>query len=402
MIGKAALVLAAVVGVTSAGASRDTSSTTLGISGRANATPTIAATDRLVAVAWGASLPGGATDVYSAISRDGGRTFAQPVRVNDVDGSASLGGEQPPHVSLVRRPGRDPEIVVVWTAKTNEGTRLLVARSENGGTSFGHTAPIEGGVANGNRGWESTTVDRDGHVVAMWLDHRETASARSSSSPMQHEGHDHSTMSAPKADGAERAQLSKLYFARVDSPATAKAITGGVCYCCKTAVASGPDGSIYAAWRHVYPGNIRDIAFTLSRDGGKTFAAPVRVSDDRWELDGCPENGPSIAVDAQNAVHVVWPTLVSGPEKDSEPTLGLFYAATRDGRTFSPRQRIATAGTPRHPQVVAAADGSLTLTWDEETAAGRRVLLGRAAPGAVRFSREVLSGAERASIRRSR
>jgi len=373
---------------------------TLGINGRANATPTIAAADRFVAVVWGASLPAGATDVYAAVSRDGGRTFAQPVRVNDVDGSASLGGEQPPHVSLVRRAGHDPDIAVVWTAKSKEGTRLMVARSNDGGASFGPAAPIEGGIASGNRGWESTTVDRDGHVVAMWLDHRETA-ASASSPPMQHEGHDHGKMNMPKADGAARAQLSKLYFARVDDPSSAKAVTGGVCYCCKTAVATGPDGSIYAAWRHVYPGNIRDIAFTLSRDGGRTFAAPLRVSDDRWELDGCPENGPSIAVDARNAVHVVWPTLVSSQAKDGEPTLGLFYAATRDGQRFSARRRIATDGVPRHPQLVVTGDNELIAAWDEEAGGGsRRVIMARAAPKSagesVTFAREVVSGATRA------
>ena len=366
----ATLTFAAAVGVTGAGASRDGSSTALGISGRANATPTIAAADRFVTVVWGASLPAGATDVYSAVSRDGGRTFAPPVRVNDVEGSASLGGEQPPHVSLVRRAGREPAVVVVWTAKSKDGTRLLMARSEDGGASFGHAAPIEGGVAKGNRGWESTTVDREGHVVAVWLDHRETAAP--SSSPTRHEGHDHSKMNMPKADGAERAQLSKLYFARVDDPASAKAITGGVCYCCKTSVAAGPDGAIYAAWRHVYPGNIRDIAFTLSRDGGRTFSAPLRVSDDGWALDGCPENGPTLAVGTGGAVHIVWPTLVAGSTADGEPSLALFHAATTDGRHFSPRARLPVRGTPRHPQIVMKADGSFVIAWDEELDGGRR------------------------------
>jgi hypothetical protein len=49
------------------------------------------------------------------------------------------------------------------------------------------------------------------------------------------------------------------------------------------------------------------IAFTLSRDGGRTFASPIRVSDDHWVLDGCPENGPALAVDASRRVHLVWP-----------------------------------------------------------------------------------------------
>ena len=53
-----------------------------------------------MAIAWGASTPAGATDVYAAVSRDGGRTFGPPVRVNDVDGEARLNGEQPPRVAL--------------------------------------------------------------------------------------------------------------------------------------------------------------------------------------------------------------------------------------------------------------------------------------------------------------
>ena len=48
---------------------------TLEISGRANATPSVAALNQFVAVSWGATSPGRGTDVYAAVSRDGGRTF---------------------------------------------------------------------------------------------------------------------------------------------------------------------------------------------------------------------------------------------------------------------------------------------------------------------------------------
>jgi hypothetical protein len=61
-----------------------------------------------------------------------------------------------------------------------------------------------------------------------------------------------------------------------------------VCFCCKTAIASGPDGSVYVAWRHIYPPNVRDMAVARSTDGGRTFAPPVRVSTDGWALDGAP------------------------------------------------------------------------------------------------------------------
>ena len=105
-------------------AARPASVVTLAVNGRANATPSIAAIGQVVAVAWGATMSNrssGATDVYVAVSRDAGRRFGPPVRVDDVDGDASLGGEQPPHVALVPRAGREPSgrigstLAEVWT-----------------------------------------------------------------------------------------------------------------------------------------------------------------------------------------------------------------------------------------------------------------------------------------------
>jgi hypothetical protein len=377
----------------------NTQAATLAVRGQVNATPSIAGAGQFVVVAWGATPPDGAAGVYVAVSRDGGRTFGSSVRVSDANARASLGAEQPPRVSLIAQPDRDPEIVVVWTAKSKDGTRILVARSADGGRAYSRPTPIAASEAPGNRGWESTAVDRNGHIITLWLDHRELA-AGAEPSAMHHEGHDHAAAATPKADGAVRAQSSTLYFASLDDPSHARALTGGVCYCCKTAVASGPDGSIYAAWRHVYPGNIRDIAFTLSRDGGRTFAPPARVSSDRWELDGCPENGPSLAVGNGGTVHIVWPTLVNDATSGAEPSLALFYSTTLDGRVFSPRRRVTTEGTPRHPQLIAE-DRTLIAVWDEEVSGGRRQGgLGRAAASdgtsAVRFSREILSGGTRA------
>ncbi len=146
-----------------------------------------------------------------------------------------------------------------------------------------------------------------------------------------------------------------------------------MCYCCKTALATAPGGLVYTAWRHVYPGNIRDIAFSMSRDGGRSFAAPVRVSADQWQLAGCPDDGPAMAVDASGVVHLVWPTVVQG----STPEGGLFYASTRDGRTFTARQRVPTLGSPKpsHPQITVSGDGRLAVAWDEVVSGVRRALV---------------------------
>ena len=318
--------------------------------------------------------------------------------MNSTPGDARVNGEQPPHVSLVapRSGAADPTLVVVWTAKGAMGTTLMTARSTDGGRTFSRTAIVPGTDAAGNRGWEATAVDKSGRLNVIWLDHRELAQGDSMGDMSHHM--DPNMSASMKMDSVAKAQLSKLYFARLGDGSAPRAIAAGVCYCCKTALAVGPDGSVYAAWRHVYPGNLRDIAFTVSRDGGHAFAPPVRVSEDKWEIDGYPENGPAIAVDGQNHVHVVWPTLV-GQSNGSAGALALFYTVSRDGRQFAPRQTLPTEGTPRHVQMAVARDGSLAIVWDETVDNVRRVVYARgsiASDGHVQFRRQVLGGSESA------
>jgi hypothetical protein len=387
------LVLMALLVAVPAGV-RTAPQTQIAVQGRANANASLATSGRFAAITWSAATESGITDIFSSTSRDGGRSFGAPVRVNRVAGEASISGEQPPRVTLVPGPAGDPAVVVVWTAKSDAGTRLMSARSHDGGRSFLTPSPVSGSDSSGNRGWQSIASTPDGDVVAIWLDHREVPSRGSSTA---HAGHQHNASPATQADGVARAQLSKLFFGRLSASDSARALTGGVCYCCKTTVATGSDGSIHAAWRHVYPGNVRDIAFTMSSDGGRTFTPPVRVSEDRWVLDGCPENGPAVAVDAERRIHLVWPTLVPGATPTSEPTLGLFYATSRDGRTFTARLRISTEGVPRHPQIALGPRGEVVVAWDEQTRGVRRVALARAiqSGGTVRFLRQTIGNGER-------
>jgi hypothetical protein len=363
---------------------------TLAVPGRTSANPSIAVDRSFVAVAWSASDAAGATDVFVATSRDGAVTFGAATRVNDSPGDARANGEQPPRVVLSGRSGAMPAITVVWTAKGRSGTRLVSARSDDGGRSFSAAATVADSDAPGNRGWHNATADRSGRVYTVWLDHRELAHDEGIASSH----HDHT---GAKPDGVAMAQRSKLFVASLDGAVAPHAVTGGVCYCCKTALATGSDGAIYAAWRHVYAGNMRDIAFSASRDGGRSFSAPVRVSEDRWMLEGCPDDGPSLAVDGRNRVHVVWPTLVGGEtaqgEEGSDPSTAIFYASSRDGRVFTPRVKLPTEGMPHHPQIVVSSEGSIVAAWDEGYAGKRRAVIARAQPGSggdLRFTRTVI------------
>lgn len=365
------------------------SATSLAVDGRTNATPSVAASGAFVAVAWGASA-GPKSDVFVAVSRDGGRTFGAPVPVESA-GNANLSGESGPRVAVRPASQGDPEVTVLWPAKRDGAGSIRVARSTDGGQTFGPARALESANAPGARGWPALAVDAAGAAHAVWLDHRGLAATPGAS-------HHHAGAAAAPAaarDGVAMAQKSGLRYASLDGsdqPAAAdRELTPGVCYCCKTAFAAGPGNTLVAAWRHVYPGSLRDMAFTISRDDGRTFSAPVRVSEDGWEIDGCPDDGPAIAVDADGAAHVVWPTVVQG----ATPRGAIFYATTHDGKTFSPRVEVPTLGSikPAHPQIAIGADGRIAVAWDEQ-AEGRRVAavrsLARGADGRVTFGESVV------------
>ncbi|HTE47093.1 MAG TPA: sialidase family protein, partial [Gemmatimonadaceae bacterium] len=364
---RAAVALAVIVGPRAATA--QDKGVTLAVEGRASANPSIAAQGQFVAIAWSAATAS-SMDVFAATSRDGGLTFSAPAQVNLVPGEARVNGELPPRIALVPRKGTTPEIVVVWTAKAATSTRLLSARSIDGGRTFSASKAVPGSEGEGSRGWESVAVDETGRVFVLWLDHREAAMPAG----MHHQEPAAGATAAPppKGDPTERAGLSKLYFSSLDGTHAVQ-ITQSVCYCCKTSLVTAGK-NVYGVWRHVYPGSQRDIAFAMSRDGGKTFSGPIRVSDDQWRIDGCPENGPAIAIDRSSRAHVVWP---APPDGKNESPLALFYAMSRDGQTFAKRVQIPSRGPASHAQIVIGVDGSPLVAWDEIVDGARRVEMAR-------------------------
>jgi hypothetical protein len=341
---------------------------TFAIPGRSNATPSIAADGRFIAVVWGATTPDGKADVFIVTSRNGGLTFGAPVQVNATGGEARLSGEMPPRVGIFKTASYGgPDVVVLWTAR-GEKTSIKMARSPNGGRLFEEPIELQSPDAAGDRGWPAMTLDDKGTAHAIWLDHRGMAG----------EKHDHN---APR-DPVASAQKSALYYA--NGAGSERELAKGVCYCCKTSLIAGREGTLFAAWRHVYPGSMRDIAFAASRDGGKTFSAPMPISKDGWAIDACPDDGPAMTMDASETVHIVWPTVVDATS--NEPRGVLFYTSTRDGgRTFAPRTPIPTLGSAKasHPQIVRDPAGRLFVAWDEMVGGKHVAAVREIKPGAA-------------------
>jgi hypothetical protein len=159
---------------------------------------------------------------------------------------------------------------------------------------------------------------------------------------------------------------------------------GESCPCCRTALASGGGDTVYVAWRAVLAGprgTVRDVVVARSADGGTTWQAPVRVHADEWVFDGCPHAGPSLQVDATGRVHVAWWT-------GKEGAAGVYYARSADGaRTFSAPFALGVAefSRPAHVQLALGDGGLVAAAWDDGTLRVPQVVLRLSRDGGEAF-----------------
>ena len=76
----------------------------------------------------------------------------------------------------------------VWTTKGKSGTKLVMARSTDGGKTFSTATTIPESDAAGNRGWHNLLAAADGRLFVIWLDHREMADHTMGAAPQHAHG----------------------------------------------------------------------------------------------------------------------------------------------------------------------------------------------------------------------
>ena len=238
---------------------------------------------------------------------------------------------------------------------------IRYAGSKDGGRTFSPAVTVAGAALTGARGWHALALGYDGGVHVVWLDGRNAAPMNARARAV---GNGRSRRAVETAGGPRQDIFHASW--KGDGARSEHPVAAIVCFCCKTAIATAGE-HVYAAWRHIYPGSLRDIAVARSTDNGATFGDPIRVSEDGWKIDACPDDGPAMVADGHGGIHIAWPTLVPG----DTPRKGIFYSALA-GDAFAPRLRLDSGeADPAHPQIAADDHTNTAVVWDERAGESR-------------------------------
>jgi hypothetical protein len=268
--------------------------------------------------------------------------------------------------SLLPLPGGD--LVAHWLQRSGPGTfhyDVVLSRSGDGGATWSEGfRPHRDGTLSEHGfvslvPWEAP--DGGDGVAAVWLDGRKYES---------------------QPDNPEMT----LRFTTLGSGSGAAALgpevllDDRVCDCCQTSAARTDQGLV-VVYRDRSPDEVRDISVIRLEDG--TWTEPAPVHEDGWTIPACPVNGPMVAAAGQD-VAVAWFTAAQ-----DRPRVHLAFS--RDGgRSFSAPVRVDD-GDPAGRVALVLLDpsvpgegGDALVSWLERVDGRAEVRVRRITPAGAR------------------
>ena len=238
-------------------------------------------------------------------------------------------------------PGGDGSLWVQWLERTpGEGLAYDIrgANSTDGGETWSEPwTPHDDGTAT-EHGFVALFPTPDG-VGMTWLDGRQYAPDPEGNPPTQ------------------EMSLRSRWATTHGEPGPEILVDGRTCDCCQTDVALSAAGPVLV-YRDRTEDEVRDIYVARWVDGAWTEGTPVH--DDGWVIGGCPVNGP--AVDARGMdVAVAWFTGAGDVPK-------VQVAFSRDGgTTFAAPVRVDGGDPSGRVDLRLLDDGSAAVSWLERT-----------------------------------
>ena len=263
----------------------------------------------------------GKQNLFMTKTKNIGDSFSGSVPLNSNVDEVSAHGENGPKL----RQGKGRGIFAAWVGNRD----IKFARSMNFGKSFSPSIKVNDDSGKASQSFFTMEVSPEGTIYVIWLDGRDKKSGKPGT--------------------------SSVYMARsIDQGKSFEKnikIAGDVCPCCRTALAFGDNGEIFASWRHVFNDDERIIVVAKSLDGGKTWGDPVKVANTGWKINGCAHSGPAMKY-LNGKLYVTWYT-----GKDNKAGLKFAYS-TDQGTSFHASRNL-------HGDILDANHPNITVIEDE-------------------------------------
>lgn len=309
---------------------------------------------------------------YRQFSAGADPQLSKPVQVNTEPGEVwgfsvskpqiAVGPDGTSHVLFTGNQdlGNDKSSVIArYTRSTDGGKSFEPVRTLNSPADNDLSAVMHGGFVAAHA-FGTLLAARNGNVGVYWIDTRlmdesDTAGA---------------VFYAISRDGGETFEADQVLFEE------------NVCPCCQLGATEAGD-AVFLTTRQVFDGKYRDATVALSRNAGSSFAAPVRVGEGRWEIEGCPLKRIDVAASGNN---VYTASYTMGREPG-----GVYLSRSTDGgdrydapMAVHPDARVADA-----PSLSADSEGRVWLVWHAKTTGKRRLFLRVSTDGGASWSEPI-------------
>jgi len=278
-------------------------------------------------------------DLNYVRSRDYGRTFSAPLKVNSNPGSAiAVGNIRGAQLAI----GRNGRVHIAWNGSSaaqpqGPGNRppMIYARLNDAGTAF---EPERNMIAAawGVDGGGSLAADAHGDVYVFW----------------------HAPLPGKTGEANRRVWMAKSTddgktFARevlaFDQPT-------GACGCCGMRAFASADGAIHVLFRSATETVHRDMFLLTSNDRGRTFAGQ-KVSE--WNIGACVMSSESFAQTAAGTL-AAW-----------ESEKQVYFGRVTSDAPASPVSAVGAPGTGenrKYPWLAVNPAGDTLFVWTENMA----------------------------------
>jgi hypothetical protein len=292
-------------------------------------------------LAWASKTSGVERTLYFTTAADRTLAFDEP-RVIAKTGIFKSGGGAPGRGGHERRmlpriAIAGDSLLVAWCDAPMDGSsvRMLLSESRDGGQSFGDPVPVNQSDA-ARPTFTALAANESGQVVASWLDCR--------SGPQK-------VFAAIRPVGSSVFTEEFMVFGGQDDK--------GVCPCCPTESCVLADSTVLVAYRSQVDG-FRDTWICRRSPGSdRTISTPMPVVPPTWKFDGCPHDGPSLAVSGE-WVHVAWMDAHTGRQRT-------YYGRAKLADMKFDVQELNAAGPGTQGNAKLSIDhaGRLHAVWEE-------------------------------------